>query len=138
MAAGYQIAVAHPNQAYKQATVVDSIKQFGHQRHQLVVCGRVGNFPLKGLGLKIGKTNFHGDTAGKFTAPAQLIGKVFSHCTDDGLQFSHIDGVVVKGAFGRNGFALGMLNHRRRIDSLGFFPDAHPVFSERVFHHLYG
>ena len=87
---------------------------------------------LEGLGLEICVADLDGNRSGELAGAPQLKSKVFGHSGQDAAELADVDGVLVKGTFVGNGFALVVGFYGAFVDTLGFGPDAAAVFAERL------
>src|SRR5690554_6393332 len=97
----------HPDQ---QTSLIQFFVEFHYYWNDFMVCRTVGYFLLHTISLEIRIADFKGNASGEFVAPSQLEYQIFGHCQDDALKFFYIGCIPVKRTFGRNGFALGVLD----------------------------
>ena len=58
----YKTTKLYTDQSYELASLVETVKEFADVSREDAFVSGVGDAPLFGVGIKIGVTNFHGDT----------------------------------------------------------------------------
>jgi len=94
------------------------------------VHGGVGDAGLHGVGIEVGVSDFDGDATGEFVFAAQLEAQFFTHADEDVAQCGDVDGILLKGLFGGDGFIFRIGDDGGVVDAVGFFPDDAAVFAE--------
>ena len=129
-----QRAEANADEAHQYASLVEPLEKFLNQRQEFVIGGGIGDLLLEGLGLKICIADLDCNRSGEFACSAQLKSEVFSHGSEDAAKLADVDGVLVKGAFVGNGFALVVGLYRAQVYALRFGPNTAAIFAERLLH----
>ena len=93
--AAHQVAEPHTDEPDEHAPLVKPVEQFECNFCEYVVERGVRNGFLQRVGVEVGITDFHGDTAGELFLFAHLVGDFFDHRAEDFAHAHHIDGVQI-------------------------------------------
>ena len=110
----------HADQTHKHSLFIELRKEFLGSLQKHFVRTGVRYNALTADRIEIGIAKLYCDTATEFIFLAKLKTHFLRHSHQLAIEKSHVDGVRLKGIFRADAFLLGVGNHGRFVDSIGF------------------